>query len=670
MNYENSNRKAQTENLPENEKKKGRPAKIRWQLLAYDSLIYIATALLLLWGYNHLPWDQLLAHTALGLFCTLASRILLLAYRQIWRYGGTQAYIRMIVADGVAFAFYFPLSRIIPMKDIFFALGLSVACVNLLLTMAIRMLYHYAYQYSEFGNTRGAVLRKLLLIFAGMKVTTDKEIDERRKNKIKIAIVGAGRVGVMLAEELVSNPRAAYIPCCFIDTNEEKSGRMICGYPVVAEKDATREKLDRLGVQEVVLALPQLEADKKRALYEYYKSMNRKVKVYDYPVMQTAGKRRHLREFDIEELLFRKAVDFSNDTTSAYYKDKVIMITGGGGSIGSELCRQLAKMQPKRLVVLDICENGAYDVQQELKIAYGKDLDLQVEIVSVCDRKGLELVFNRHRPQIVLNAAAHKHVPLMEHNCCEAVKNNVFGTLNTVELSEKYGAERFIMVSTDKAVNPTNVMGATKRMCEMIVQSHSRNSAFTVFSATRFGNVLGSAGSVIPLFKRQIKNGGPITVTDKRIIRYFMTIPEAAQLVLQSGAMAKNGELFVLDMGKPIKILELAENMIRLAGLEPYSDIDIIETGLRPGEKLYEELLIKSEELDKTENSMIFIERDTPLTGAEIARKLKMLDDAVATGDDNHVREVLKVAVPTFKAPEEINIDAGKSQEMQMAVNG
>ena len=334
-----------------------------------------------------------------------------------------------------------------------------------------------------------------------------------------------------------------------------------------------------------------------------------------------------------------------------YYKGKVVLITGGGGSIGSELCRQLAKMNPKKIIILDIYENGAYDVQQELKIAYGSRLDLQIEICSITHRKALEKVFERYHPQIIINAAAHKHVPLMEHNCVEAIFNNVFGTQNLVELCEEYGAERFMMVSTDKAVNPTNVMGATKRMCEMIVQSASTHGNVK-YSATRFGNVLGSAGSVIPLFKRQIANGGPVTVTDKRIIRYFMTIPEASQLVLQSGAIANNGELFVLDMGQPVKIMDLAENMIRLSGVQ---GIKIVETGLRPGEKLYEELLVKTEELDKTDNSMIFIERDTALSKAEIYKKIQILRDACDTGDDLIAKEALREVVPTFKKPEEVN---------------
>lgn len=344
----------------------------------------------------------------------------------------------------------------------------------------------------------------------------------------------------------------------------------------------------------------------------------------------------------------------TDERINDYYKGKVILITGGGGSIGSELCRQLAKMSPKKIVILDIYENGAYDVQQELKIAYGSALNLQIEICSITHKKALEKVFEKHHPQIIINAAAHKHVPLMENNCVEAIYNNVFGTRNLVELCEKYEAERFMMVSTDKAVNPTNVMGATKRMCEMIVQSASTHGKVK-YSATRFGNVLGSAGSVIPLFRRQIANGGPVTVTDKRIIRYFMTIPEASQLVLQSGAMAKNGELFVLDMGKPVKIYDLAENMIRLSGVH---GVQIIETGLRPGEKLYEELLVKTEELDKTENSMIFIERDTALSEEEISRRLALLQDACDTGDDDMARKALRKAVPTFRKPEEVNKEA------------
>ena len=334
--------------------------------------------------------------------------------------------------------------------------------------------------------------------------------------------------------------------------------------------------------------------------------------------------------------------------TSAYYRDKVVLITGGGGSIGAELCRQISKMKPRQLIILDVYENCAYDIQQELKIIH-PDLDLQVEIVSITNKVGVERVFRKYHPEIVINAAAHKHVPLMENNCIEAVENNVFGTLNVVQCCEQFGTERFMMVSTDKAVNPTNVMGATKRLCEMIVQAYSVDGKVK-YSATRFGNVLGSAGSVIPLFKRQIAAGGPITLTDRRITRYFMTIPEATQLVLASGAMAKNGELFVLDMGKPVHILDLAESMIRLSGAQ---GIKIVETGLRPGEKLYEELLVKTEELDKTDNELIFIERDEPVTMEELEEKLALLRQAIATDEEETVRAALKQAVPTYKSAQE-----------------
>ncbi|QUA54548.1 polysaccharide biosynthesis protein [Aristaeella lactis] len=392
--------------------------------------------------------------------------------------------------------------------------------------------------------------------------------------------------------------------------------------------------------------------ERRKELFEVYKNKGYKIKVYDYPSLENTDGRRQLRDFAIEDLLYRNTVDVIDEKTAAWYRGKNVMITGGGGSIGSELARQIAKIGPGRLTLLDNYENGVYDIQQELLTRY-PGLNLKVEIVNICDADGIQRVLCINTPDIVLHAAAHKHVPLMERNVMEAVKNNVFGTLNMVEACERNGVKRFIMISTDKAVNPTNVMGATKRMCEMIVQS--RKGDRTSFSATRFGNVLGSNGSVIPLFRRQIANGGPVTITDKRITRFFMTIPEASQLVMTSGAMAKNGELYVLDMGKPVKIYDLAEEMIRLSGLEPYKDIDIVETGLRPGEKLYEELLIRTEEMDKTENDLIFIERDKPLSEEEIWEKLNILREALATGHNTAVKEALMKVVPTYHTPEEVN---------------
>lgn len=631
---------------------------IRWTLVLYDIVIYLVVEALLLvlyGGNDKLATVTVIKQMLLYAICVFAARLIGNVYGQVWRYGGIQCYIRLLFTDAIAFWVYVLLEMILPVHKITFARMLALFCMNVLGALTLRMMYRYAYKCGNQETLYGRFLAKLLYLVSGVQAASDKEVQ-----KIKIAIIGAGRVGVSFAEELLNNEEAAYIPRCFIDTNKEKVGREIQGIPVYSEDEATLKRLAEYEVQEIVFAIPSMDADKKKALYEYYKKAGYKLKVYDYPTVYAAGGKRHLREFDIEELLFRKPLVVTDEKTYDYYCNKVILITGGGGSIGSELCRQLAKMNPRKLIILDIYENGAYDVQQELKIAYKGKLDLQVEIASITNRRAMERVFEQYHPQIVINAAAHKHVPLMEHNCIEAIENNVFGTRVIVEMCEKHNAERFMMVSTDKAVNPTNVMGATKRMCEMIVLSASTHGKVK-YSATRFGNVLGSAGSVIPLFKRQIANGGPVTLTDKRIIRYFMTIPEASQLVLQSGAMAQNGELFVLDMGKPVKILDLAENMIRLSGVQ---GIDIVETGLRPGEKLYEELLVKTEELDKTPNSMIFIERVTPLCEHDINVKLEELQAACETEDDNVAREALRKAVPTFRKPEEVNRTADQSKEM------
>lgn len=639
--------KGKEKDFKENQKNKS--PNIRWMLVLYDLIVYAIIAVILLvihGGTDKLTTIGILQQVALSVFCIFLIRILGKVYGQVWRYGGVKCYIRLICTDSIAFLLYLCLELLLPVQKITFERMLSLACMNLLGAMTLRLMYHYTYKYANLNSFGGKCLSMLLRLFSGMETENAKEI-----HKIKVAIIGAGRVGVSLAEELVNNSKASYIPKVFIDINEEKVGRDIRGIPVWSEDETSLQRLRESEVQEIIFAIPSMDAYKKKTLYEYYKNAGYKLKVYDYPTMYVAGGKRHLREFDIEELLFRKPLVVSDERTNKYYKDKVVLITGGGGSIGSELCRQLAKMEPKKIIILDIYENGAYNVQQELKIAYGNSLDLQIEICSITNRKALRTVFERHHPQIIINAAAHKHVPLMEHNCVEAIYNNVFGTQNLVELCEEYEAERFMMVSTDKAVNPTNVMGATKRMCEMIVQSASTHGKVK-YSATRFGNVLGSAGSVIPLFKRQIANGGPVTLTDKRIIRYFMTIPEASQLVLQSGAIANNGELFVLDMGQPVKILDLAENMIRLSGVQ---GVKIIETGLRPGEKLYEELLVNTEELDKTDNSLIFIERDKALSKEEIYKKIQTLRDACDTGNDLTAKEALRSVVPTFRSPEEVN---------------
>ena len=629
-----------------------RKIKAKFTLSVYDIIIFCLVDLTLLVIYRsagELDGAGIFVHSVLAFIFIFGCRIIGKVYRQIWRYGGIQCYIRLLTMDVIACILYTALEQMMPVQHIMFVTIISFCCMNTLGALAIRMIYRMAYKSRKYDTRFGRFSRNLLKIFAYDRM--DMEDDDGDKEKIKIAVIGAGSVGVNLAEELWNNPKSEYEPVCFVDSNPDKVGRDIHGVSVFREDSTTLDRLKKYNVTEVVFAIPAMDAATKFELYEFYTENGFKVKVYDFPSMQIPGRKRQLREFNIEDLLARSPLNVINSETANYYNGKVILITGGGGSIGSELCRQLAKMAPKQMILLDIYENCAYDVQQGLNFAYKGKVDIRVEIVSITNKTGLRRVFEEYRPQIVINAAAHKHVPLMEKNCIEAVRNNVFGTLNVVDLCEEYGAERFMMVSTDKAVNPTNVMGATKRVCEMITQTYSL-AGRVKYSATRFGNVLGSAGSVIPLFKRQISAGGPVTVTDKRIVRYFMTIPEASQLVLQSGAMAENGELFVLDMGKPVKIWDLARNMVEMSGV---SGIDIVEVGLRPGEKLYEELLVKSDTLEKTDNDMIFIEREEGISMKQLRRKLDILDDACNTGSDEAVRAALKQVVPTFVSPEEVN---------------
>ena len=565
-------------------------------------------------------------------------------YNNIWRYANSRAYLAIVIADGIAAVASIIFTRIID-------INLGIWQTALIFT--------------------GFCLFTLTNRFCYQQLQSRAKIDAS-VNKINVVIVGAGSVGTLLAEELMANRRSHYKPYCFIDNDTNKIGKLVNGLKVYPENEGIIDEIKTMPVQEIILALPRLSGDDAQRLHDFYSKTGCKVKIYDQPVTTDGVERdakKSLREIRIEDLLFRNSLAFTDGSTKSFYKDKVVLVTGGGGSIGSELCRQIAKCAPQKLIILDIYENNAYDIQQELIRKYGDTLDLSVEIASVRDVDRLDCVFANYKPQIVFHAAAHKHVPLMEHSNCEAIKNNILGTYNTANMAEKYGAEKFILISTDKAVNPTNIMGASKRMCEMVIQC--RTDSQTAFAAVRFGNVLGSNGSVIPLFKRQIENGGPVTVTDKRIIRYFMTIPEASQLVMQAGSFAKSGELFVLDMGKPVKIIDLAENMIKLSGLVPYEDIDIIETGLRPGEKLYEELLIKNEELDKTDNHLIFIERDKPLSREEVEEKLNMLKAAVEeaknTLESDLIKQAMKSAVPTYHDPDEVNRNADKTDEMKLA---
>lgn len=580
----------------------------------------------------------------------MTGRILCGVYRNVWRYANIETYLTIMVSDFTSNLILMFIGRV------WFAVNLGIG-VHMIVAMAIllvTLLSRYCYQ----------------LLYAYRSKNADKTIEGNSINqiyKVEAAIVGAGNVGATLADEFFRNPRSRYVPVCFIDTDPEKIGQTVNGVPIYSEDNSTANLLKRMKVQEIIIALPDLTVERKQRLYERYRRTGCPVKIYDYPsgTEEKSTAKRTLRDFRIEDLLFRDPIEVENPETKAFYAGKTVLVTGGGGSIGSELCRQIAALQPKKLVILDIYENNAYDVQQELIRKYGDKLNLEVIIASVRDVERLEHIFRDLRPEIVFHAAAHKHVPLMEHSGVEALKNNVLGTYNVAEMSEKYGVEKFLLISTDKAVNPTNVMGASKRLCEMVIQC--RENSKTEFTAVRFGNVLGSNGSVIPLFKRQIEAGGPVTLTDKRIIRYFMTIPEAVQLVMVTCAMAHNGELFVLDMGKPVKILDLAENMIRLSGFTPYKDIDIVEIGLRPGEKLYEELLMKTEELDKTSNDMIFIERDKGLPREEVERKLDLVRQAIETEEQSAVLEVIRKTVPTYHDPAEINGKADQARETAAA---
>ncbi len=566
-----------------------------------------------------------------------AFRVLFRAYTNIWRYTNTSAYLNLIISDvagGIVawFIVYFSIDKHVTSSF------MAITAINLIVGLSSR--FTYRIWYKNVNNS-----------------------DSSNNHKIPVAVVGAGQIGALLANELLNNKNSRYKPLFFIDRDTTKMGSYVSGLKVYPENDNIIEFIKSQTVSEIFIALTNLDSEALNQLYQFYSRTGCRLKIYETPVKEIEGNedivpRRTIRDFQIEDLLFRRKVDVVNQKTLNYYSGKTVLITGGGGSIGSEICRQIAKCKPKKLIIFDIYENNAYDIQQELTRKYANKLDLAVEIGSVRDRVRLDCVFNAYKPDIVFHAAAHKHVPLMEHSGCEAVKNNIRGTYNTADMAEKHGVEKFILISTDKAVNPTNIMGASKRMCEMVIQC--RTDSKTSFAAVRFGNVLGSNGSVIPLFRNQIANGGPVTITDKRITRFFMTIPEASQLVMQAGAMAKNGELFVLDMGKSVKIYDLAVNMIRLSGLEPDVDIKIREVGLRPGEKLYEELLMKTETLTKTDNNKIFVEKDTPLTREEVEEKLAILDKAVdnfnkESVDSAAVKEAIRRVVPTFHDPEELN---------------
>ena len=553
-------------------------------------------------------------------------------YSKLWRYFNAKDYFVCGTAVFIGFALGYFVSWLlgIPQQLVFTLLYFMVAVIGIL---AFRFVFKRAFlDLTKYG---------------------------KNENCQRTLIVGAGMAGTIILTELKNarfdenNPSRQFEPICFVDDDVTKLRQKIGGIPVVGVCKEIPEICEKYAIDNIIVALPSCEEDEKRKILDYCSKTECKIQVIPYlgdlffddnnPQLITQAK-----EIKLEDLLGRKPIEFNKDEISRFITDKVCMVTGGGGSIGSELVRQIAKYNPKQIIIVDIYENNAYDIQQEMMLNFGSKLNLVTIIASVRDYDKMDDIFSKYRPQIVFHAAAHKHVPLMEVVPEEAVKNNIFGTFNVANLAEFYKVDKFVMISTDKAVNPTNVMGASKRACEMIIQYKAQNSEHTEFVTTRFGNVLGSNGSVIPLFRRQIESGSPVTVTHPDIIRYFMTIPEAVSLVLEAGAMAKGGEIFVLDMGAPVKIVTLAENLIRMYGKVPYKDVEIIFTGLRPGEKLFEELLMNEEGLKSTENHKIFIGNQISIDGVDFINKLHELRDVAATNDSEKTVELLSQLVPTF----------------------
>ena len=472
------------------------------------------------------------------------------------------------------------------------------------------------------------------------------------KTSNNVMIIGAGEATNVIMREIQNSSYLANSNiACIIDDDRRKVGKYIRGVKVIGTRDKIKEAAKLYDIDEIIFAIPSASNEVKRDILNICKETDCTLKILPgvYQMVDGEINVNSIRNVDVLDLLGRDPIEVDIESIMGYVKDKVIMVTGGGGSIGSELCRQLVSHKPKQLIIFDIYENNAYDIQQELKINY-PDANVVTLIGSIRNVSRLESVFAQYKPDIVYHAAAHKHVPLMEVSPDEAVKNNVVGTWNVARMADKYGVKKFVMISTDKAVNPTNVMGATKRICEMIVQTYNGISK-TDFVAVRFGNVLGSNGSVIPLFKRQIEAGGPVTVTDPNIIRYFMTIPEAVSLVLQAGAYAKGGEIFILDMGEPVKIDDLAKNLIRLSGYTLGVDMEIKYTGLRPGEKLYEELLMKEEGLQETDNKLIHIGKPIEFDKENFFNNLEKLKEE-AYSETGNIRESLKKVVDTYHPDE------------------
>ncbi len=554
------------------------------------------------------------------------------AYSRLWRYFNVKDYIAcaLAMASGFTIGYLILLAFGRPPRIIFNSLYFLISTAGVL---AFRFIFKKAF---------------LDLTEAG-----------RNEKRERTLIVGAGNAARMILTEIdnakydANNQISNILPVCLVDDDITKLRSSINGVPIVGTCPEIPKVCTDYQITNIIVAIPSCEEEQKRKILDYCSATECKIKVIPYlSELLFDDKNSTLitqaKDIKIEDLLGRKPIEFDKEEIREFISGKVCMVTGGGGSIGSELVRQIAKYSPKQIIIVDIYENNAYDIQQELLLEYGNSLNLVTLIASVRDYDKMDAVFKKYRPQIVFHAAAHKHVPLMETVPEEAVKNNIFGTFNVATLAEFYKADKFVMISTDKAVNPTNVMGATKRACEMIIQYKAQTSTHTEFVTTRFGNVLGSNGSVIPLFRRQIESGSPVTVTHPDIIRYFMTIPEAVSLVLEAGAMAKGGEIFVLDMGAPVKITTLAENLIRMYGKTPYKDVPIIFTGLRPGEKLFEELLMDEEGLKSTANKKIYIGNQININADDMLNKLGALREAAEANDSQKTVELLSNLIPTF----------------------
>ena len=544
-------------------------------------------------------------------------------YESLWHLTGTDEFLLGVGGNILAGILSIGYTRIFGST-----IPLNVSVVGILLSIFCVLGYRILYR----------VYRRTLL-YIPFKYSADQR---------RVMIVGAGSAGTMIINEMMARRELKYNPIVLIDDDKSKLGKRISGVKIEGNRYDIPYIVGEQEIDLIVIAIPSIDSKNNLEIIEICKNTNCKLQIIPgmYEILSGDATVSRIKDVDLEDLLGRDPIQLDNKGIEDYIKGRTILVTGAGGSIGSELCRQISMFQPKKLVLFDIYENNVYDIQNELREDF-PDMDLSVLIGSIRDRDRLHEVFTKYKIDVVFHAAAHKHVPLMEDSPKEAVKNNVFGTLNLALEASAAGVSRFVMISTDKAVNPTNIMGATKRLCEMIVQAMDKQSK-TEFVAVRFGNVLGSNGLVIPLFKRKIAHGGPVTVTHKKIIRYFMLIPEAAQLVLQAGAFAKGGEIFVLDMGKPVKIYDLACDLIRLSGLEPNKDIKIVFSGLRPGEKLYEELLMSEEGLQDTVHNKIYVGKPTFEDMDKLTIKLEQLRKLLELNDIDEIKHVMQMIVPTY----------------------